>query len=62
MAAYTNNPIHSTSIHIPLEELQQRINEIKTDKILIPYCGGEYKSSIALSMIKNLRLDLKVQK
>jgi hypothetical protein len=29
---------------------------------LIPYCGGEYKSSIALSMIKNLRLDLKVQK
>jgi hydroxyacylglutathione hydrolase len=62
MAAYTNNQIHSNSIHIPLEELQQRINEIKTDKILIPYCGGEYKSSIALSMIKNLRLDLKIQK
>ena len=62
MAAYNNNKIHSSSIHIPLEELHERIHEIKTDKIIIPYCGGEYKSSIALSMIKNLRPDLQVQK
>lgn len=38
-SAYDNNPIHSDSIHIPLESLKDRIDELPTDSILLPYCG-----------------------
>lgn len=38
-SAYDNNPIHKHAIHIPLESLRDRIYELSTDHILIPYCG-----------------------
>jgi len=61
-SAYATNNIHNNAIHIPLESLHARINELPENTILIPYCGGEYKSGIAISIIKSLRPDIHVQK
>lgn len=61
-SAHKNNPIHTQSIHIPLEELAKRIDELPDNKILIPYCGWEYKSSIAISIVKSMRPDIHIQK
>ena len=42
----------SGSIHIPLEELNNRINELnKTERYAI-YCVGGYRSMIAASVLK----------
>lgn len=61
-SAYTNNTIHTNSIHMPLESLVERINELPNDKILIPYCWWEYKSGIAISIVKTMRPDIHIQK
>lgn len=61
-ASYNKNPIHSSSIHIPLEELQNRIDELPTDKKIIPYCGWEYKSGIAFHIIRQLKPKINVYK
>jgi len=61
-SAYNSNPIYSNSIHIPLESLKDRIDELPSDSILIPYCGWEYKSGIALSIVKSMRPDVLIQK
>lgn len=49
-----NNPIFAdeVSIRIPLFELEDRIDELPTNKVLVPFCGWTYQSAIALSIIK----------
>ena len=40
------------SIHIPLTRLQERLGELPHDKPLLVYCAGGYRSSIAVSILK----------
>lgn len=61
-STYDNNKIHKNAIHIPLENLYDRVHELPDDIILIPYCGWEYKSWIAMSIVQSLRPDIKIQK
>lgn len=54
-----NNPevatlkIFENSIHIPLYELRERVNEIPIDKPIMVHCAGGYRSAIGSSIIKN---------
>ena len=41
------------SVHIPLVELPQRMNEIATSNDIVVYCAGGYRSSIAASMLRS---------
>ena len=43
--------IFANSISIPLAEVQNRINEIPTDKSIVVHCGGGYRSAAASSLI-----------
>lgn len=40
------------SIHIPLSELADRVNEVPRDKELTVVCAGGYRSSIAASLLR----------
>jgi glyoxylase-like metal-dependent hydrolase (beta-lactamase superfamily II)/rhodanese-related sulfurtransferase len=40
------------SISIPLNQLAGRIDELPTDRPLLVYCGGGYRSSIAASLLQ----------
>ena len=40
-----------TSVHIPLNRLTQRYGEIQTDRPVVAYCAGGYRSSIAASLL-----------
>lgn len=41
------------SLHIPLAELRRRINEIPTDRPLVTYCAGGWRSSVAASLLRH---------
>lgn len=58
------NPIFAekVSIRIPLHELSKRIDELPSDKILVPFCWWSYQSDIALSIIKKERPELTIHK
>lgn len=45
--------IFKNSIHIPLFELKDRINEIPTDKPIFVHCAAGYRSAAGASIIKN---------
>lgn len=47
-------PIFQNSINIPLQELDQRVSEIPTDKPILVSCASGYRSATASSMIKKL--------
>ena len=51
--SYTNNPQYMNSINIPIEQLRNKLQELDKNKTYIPYCGGLYKSSIALSVLQS---------
>ena len=40
------------SVHIPLSRLTDRIGELPTDRAVIVYCAGGYRSSIAASLLQ----------
>jgi hydroxyacylglutathione hydrolase len=40
------------SIHIPLSQLPDRIDEIPADRAVLLYCAGGYRSSIAASLLQ----------
>ena len=40
------------SLHIPLAQLHQRIHEIPTDRPVVTYCAGGWRSSVAASMLR----------
>jgi len=40
------------SVHIPLTRLLERIGEIPTDRQVLVYCAGGYRSSIAASLLQ----------
>jgi len=40
------------SLHIPLAQLHQRIREIPTDRPIVTYCAGGWRSSVAASMLR----------
>lgn len=40
------------SLHVPLNHLMERLGEIPTDRPLIVYCAGGYRSSIAASILQ----------
>ncbi|HEV2831209.1 MAG TPA: rhodanese-like domain-containing protein, partial [Hanamia sp.] len=44
--------IFENSIHIPLSELRERVNEIPTDKPIVVHCAGGYRSAAGISIIK----------
>jgi hydroxyacylglutathione hydrolase len=44
--------IFENSIHIPLPELRERVNEIPTDKPIVVHCAGGYRSAAGISIIK----------
>src|SRR5262249_26993475 len=41
------------SIAIPLNHLSERLNEIPSDRPVIVYCAGGYRSSIAASLLQH---------
>jgi rhodanese-related sulfurtransferase len=41
----------STSINLPLNQLQQRIDEVPRDRRIAVHCAGGYRSSIAVSIL-----------
>ena len=45
--------IFKNSIHIPLFELKDRINEIPVDKPIVVHCAAGYRSAAGTSIIKN---------
>ena len=47
-------PGFAGSIHIPLPELTERVNEIPTEKPVVVHCAGGYRSAAGASIIKNL--------
>lgn len=46
------NIIFKSSLHIPLAELRERLEEIPDTKPIIVHCAGGYRSSIATSIIQ----------
>ena len=54
-----NKPFES-SIHIPLIDLRERVNEIPANKPVVVHCAAGYRSSIASSIIEKNRPDLEV--
>lgn len=40
------------SIHIPLNELGQRADELPRDRLLVLHCAGGYRSAIAVSLLE----------
>ena len=49
--------IFEHSIHIPLIELRERINEIPLDKPILVHCAGGYRSAAGSSIIKSKIMD-----
>ncbi len=45
--------IFATAIHIPLNELRERINEIPVNKPIVVHCAGGYRSAAGSSLIKS---------
>jgi uncharacterized membrane protein YfcA/glyoxylase-like metal-dependent hydrolase (beta-lactamase superfamily II)/rhodanese-related sulfurtransferase len=43
----------SGSIHIPLAELRRRMDELPTDRPIVAYCAGGWRSSVAASLIRH---------
>jgi rhodanese-related sulfurtransferase len=41
------------SLHIPLAELRRRIDEVPTDRPVVTYCAGGWRSSVAASLLRN---------
>jgi glyoxylase-like metal-dependent hydrolase (beta-lactamase superfamily II)/rhodanese-related sulfurtransferase len=52
-----NEKIFENSIHIPLPELRERVNEIPTDKPIVVHCAGGYRSAAGTSIIKSYLKD-----
>ncbi len=48
----TDNPYDLPSINIPIEELPHRFTELDKKVTYVPYCGGAYKSSLALTWLQ----------
>jgi rhodanese-related sulfurtransferase len=48
------------SIHIPLAEIRNRVNEIPHDKAVVIHCAGGYRSAAASSIVQSILKD-KVQ-
>lgn len=46
--------IFANSIHIPLHELRERINEIPLDKPVLVHCAAGYRSAAGSSIIKSV--------
>lgn len=46
-------PAFKGSINIPLPELNQRFNEIPTDKPIVVHCAGGYRSAAGSSLMEN---------
>ena len=42
----------SGSVHIPLAELRRRLTEIPSDRPLVAYCAGGWRSSVAASLLR----------
>ncbi len=47
------HPGFPNSLHIPLPELRNRLNEISTDKPLVVHCAGGYRSAAGSSILEN---------
>ncbi len=41
------------SVHIPLAELHRRLAELPTDRPLVNYCAGGWRSSVAASLLRH---------
>ncbi|TNJ47090.1 ThiF family adenylyltransferase [Tamlana fucoidanivorans] len=51
---------HIGGKHIPLNELQERLSEIETDKDLVVYCLSGGRSKQAINLIKNANINVKL--
>jgi hydroxyacylglutathione hydrolase len=49
--------IFENSIHIPLSELRERINEIPTGKPIVVHCAGGYRSATGASILSSTLKD-----
>ena len=45
------------SIHIPLHELEERSNELPSDKEIWVHCGGAYRASAAIGILERVQLN-----
>ena len=46
------NKLFANSIHIPLDELRERTNEIPTNKPILVHCAGGYRSAAGSSILQ----------
>ena len=54
------NPAFRRAINIPLTELQDRVNEIPTNKPIVVHCASGYRSAIGSSILHHLLPDTQV--
>ncbi len=52
--------IFEDAIHIPLNELRERAEEVPTDKPIVVHCAGGYRSSAGSSILENKLQGVKV--
>jgi glyoxylase-like metal-dependent hydrolase (beta-lactamase superfamily II)/rhodanese-related sulfurtransferase len=45
------------SLHIPLNHLEERLNELPADRTVVVHCAGGYRSAIAASLLKRRHID-----
>ena len=43
--------------HIPLAELSRRLAEVPTDRPIVTYCAGGWRSSVAASYLRHRGID-----
>lgn len=41
------------SVHIPLAQLRRRLDEVPTDRPIVAYCAGGWRSSVAASLLRH---------
>ncbi len=49
---FKDEPVFANAIHIPLQELEQQINRIPTDKPIVVSCSSGYRSAAGSTIIK----------
>lgn len=49
-----NGKIFETAVHIPLQEIQERVDEINTSKPIVVHCAAGYRSAIGASLLNRI--------
>lgn len=59
-AELENGKVFETAVHIPLQEIQERLDEINTSKPVVVHCAAGYRSAIGASLLSRILDDTPV--